>query len=67
MPARRVKMEKHYEGLAAAANLEQSSILAQLQILRRLERATRTGIAPTFITGLEAGTEVIASWSPAEE
>jgi hypothetical protein len=67
MPARRVKMEKHCEGLPAAANLEQSIILAQLQILRRLERATRAGFARTFLTGPEASTEMIASWSPAEE
>lgn len=34
-------MEKHYEGLPAAANMQQSIILAQLQILRDLERRTR--------------------------
>jgi hypothetical protein len=67
MPARRVKMERQYEGLPAAANVEQSIILAQLQILRRLERMTRPGMARTFVTGPEAGAEVIASWSPAEE
>ena len=60
-------MGKHYEGLPAAANVEQSIILAQRLILRRLERATRAGIAPTFVTGPGAGTEVTASWSPAEE
>jgi hypothetical protein len=59
-------MGKHYEGLPAAANVEQSIILAQLQILRHLER-TRAGIARTFVTEPGAGTEVIASWSPAEE
>ena len=37
-------MGKSYEGLPAAANVEQSIILAQLQILRHLE-ATRAGIA----------------------
>ena len=31
-------MEKHYEGPATAANMEQSIILAQLQMLRNLER-----------------------------
>jgi hypothetical protein len=30
-------MGKSYEGLPAAANVEQSVILAQLQILRRME------------------------------
>jgi len=34
-------MEKRYEGLPAAANMQQSIILAQLQILRDLERRTR--------------------------
>ena len=34
-------MGKHFEGLAAAANVEQAIILAQLQILRDLERRTR--------------------------
>jgi hypothetical protein len=34
-------MEKHYEGLPAAASMQQSIILAQLQILRDLERRTR--------------------------
>ena len=34
-------MEKHYEGLPAAANMQQSIILAQLQILRDLERRKR--------------------------
>jgi hypothetical protein len=37
----KVKMERHYEGLPAAANMQQSIILAQLQILRDLERRTR--------------------------
>jgi hypothetical protein len=67
MPARRVKMEKHYEGLPAAANVEQSIILAQLQILRKLERATRAGIAPIFVSEPGAAFEAMASWSPAEE
>lgn len=60
-------MGKHYEGLPAAANLEQTIILAQRQILRRLERATGAGIARTLVTRPGAGTEVIASWSPVEE
>jgi len=34
-------MEKHYEGLPAAATMQQSIILAQLQILRDLERRAR--------------------------
>ena len=34
-------MEKHYEGLPAAADMQQSIILAQLQILRDLERRAR--------------------------
>ena len=34
-------MEKRYEGLPAAANMQQSIILAQLHILRDLERRTR--------------------------
>jgi hypothetical protein len=67
MPARRFTMGKHYEGLPAAASVEQSIILAQLQILRHLERATRAGIAPTFISEPGAAFEEIASWSPAEE
>jgi hypothetical protein len=67
MPARRVKMGKHYEGLPAAANVEQAIILAQLQILRKLERAARPGIARTFVTEPGPGFEAVASWSPAEE
>jgi hypothetical protein len=31
-------MQRHHEGLPAAATVEQSIILAQLQILRRIER-----------------------------
>ena len=34
-------MEKQYEGLPPAANVQQSIILAQLHILRDLERRTR--------------------------
>jgi hypothetical protein len=34
-------MEKRYEGLPAAANMQQSIILAQRQILRDLERRAR--------------------------
>jgi len=34
-------VEKQYGGLPAAANMQQSIILAQLQILRDLERRTR--------------------------
>ena len=60
-------MGKHYEGLPAAANVEQSIILAQLQILRALERAARPGMARTFVAEPGTDSEVIASWSPAEE
>ena len=31
-------MRRHHEGLPAAATVEQAIILAQLQILRRMER-----------------------------
>jgi hypothetical protein len=31
-------MQRYHEGLPAAATVEQSIILAQLQILRRIER-----------------------------
>lgn len=31
-------MQRHHEGLPAAATVEQAIILAQLQILRRVER-----------------------------
>jgi hypothetical protein len=42
-------MEKHYEGLPAAANIQQSIILAQLQILRDLERRARgAGTQPSI-------------------
>ena len=61
------QMGKHYEGLPAAANVEQSIILAQLQILRKLERAARPRIAPTFVTEPAPGFEAVVSWSPAEE
>jgi hypothetical protein len=60
-------MAKHYEGLPAAANVEQAIILAQLQILRKLERVTRPHIARTFVTETGPGFEAVASWSPAEE
>ena len=59
-------MGKHYEGLPAAATLEQSIILAQLQILRHLE-ATRAGIARTVLPQLGAVPEIVTSWSPAQE
>ena len=58
-------MARHYEGLPAAANVEQAIILAQLQILRSL--AARAGTTRTFIAEPEADSEVVASWSPAEE
>ena len=41
-------MGKSYEGLPEAVNVEQSIILAQLQLLRHLE-ATRAGIARTVL------------------
>ena len=37
VPARRITMGKTYEGLPAARNVEQSIILAQLQVLRHME------------------------------
>jgi len=46
--------------------LEQSIILAQLQILRHLE-ATRAGIARTVLPQLGAVPEIVTSWSPAQE
>jgi hypothetical protein len=66
-PGQEMTMAKDYEGLPAAATLQQSIILAQLEILRRLNRATHAGIARTSATGPAAVTEVIAIWSPAEE
>ncbi len=38
-------MATRYEGLPAAANVEQAIILAQLQILRAVERAAQAGMA----------------------
>jgi hypothetical protein len=38
-------MAKHYEGLPAAANMQQSIILAQLQILKDLERRKQSAAA----------------------
>jgi hypothetical protein len=60
-------MGKYYEGLPAAANMKQAIILAQLQILRDLERATRARITRTFLCEPGPGFEAVASWSPAEE
>jgi hypothetical protein len=61
-------MGKHYEGLPAAANVEQAIILAQRQILSALEeRAAPAGMGRTFVAEPGAGSEVVASWSPAEE
>ena len=60
-------MARHYEGLPAAANVEQAIVLAQLQILRALERAAPTGTAPTFVADSVTGSEVVACWNPAEE
>ena len=42
-------MEKRYEGLPAAANMQQSIILAQLHILRDLERRKRGAGTQLFI------------------
>jgi hypothetical protein len=39
-------MERNYEGLPAAANVEQSIVLAQLMILRDLERRAQQAEAP---------------------
>jgi hypothetical protein len=38
-------MRKYYEGLPAAANVEQSIIQAQLQIVKDLERRTQSAAA----------------------
>ena len=38
-------MEKRYEGLPAAANMQQSIILAQLQILKDMERRKQSAAA----------------------
>ena len=53
-------MRTYYEGLPAAANVEQSIIQAQLLILKDLQRAARAGIALTFVTEPGAGTEIVA-------
>ena len=53
-------MDKFYEGLPGAANLQQSIILAQLQILRRLQ-ATRAGSAGTLLSQSEAAPEIVVS------
>jgi hypothetical protein len=42
-------IEKRYEGLPAAANMQQSIILAQLHILRDLERRRRGAGTQLFI------------------
>ena len=36
-------MQRHHEGLPAAATVEQPILLAQLQILRRIERQRGLG------------------------
>jgi hypothetical protein len=59
-------MYKSYEGLPAAANVEQSIMLAQLQILRHME-ATRAGLVRSVLPQLGAAPEIVASWSPAQE
>ena len=53
-------MSKSYEGLPAAANVEQSIILAQLHILRHLQ-AARARIARTVLPQLGAAPEIVAS------
>jgi hypothetical protein len=60
-------MARRYEGLPAAANVQQAIIFAQLQILRDSERAARAGTARSFVAEPGTGSEVVASWSPAEE
>ena len=52
-------MGNSYEGLQAAANVEQAIILAQLHILRHLE-AARAGIARTVLPKLGAAPEIVA-------
>ena len=59
-------MGKSYEGLPAAGNVEQSIILAQLHILRRME-ATRARTSRAVLPQLGAAPEIVASWSPAQE
>jgi hypothetical protein len=59
-------MGRSYEGLPPAANVEQSIILAQLQILRHMESA-RTGTARTVVPQPGAVPEFAESWSPAQE
>jgi hypothetical protein len=44
-PSKELAMYRTYEGLPAAASVQQAVCLAQLEILRRLERQ-RTGVAP---------------------
>ena len=44
-PSKESAMYSAYEGLPAAASVQQAVSLAQLEILRRLERQ-RTGVAP---------------------
>jgi len=46
-------MEKRYDGLPAAANVQQSIILAQLHILRDLERRKRFAGTQLFIDPVE--------------
>jgi hypothetical protein len=46
--------------------VEQSIILAQLQILRHME-ATRSGIVRTVLPQLQAAPEIVPSWSPAQD
>jgi len=43
-------MQTRYSGLPAAANVEQSIILAQVVILRDLERQSRSGVGRAAAT-----------------
>ena len=44
-PTRRTTMKKHYEGLPAAGNMQESIIQAQHQILKDLERWKQSAAA----------------------
>ena len=42
-------MKKHYEGLPAASNIQESIIQAQLQILKDLERRKQSAAAVQLV------------------
>jgi hypothetical protein len=59
-------MREHYSGLPAAANVEESIIKAQLQIMRNLQEARRAGLVCTVVTGPAEEIEFTPSWNPEE-